>query len=108
MTTGGESERSDMVQTSKNFAPPESARDDLIARLKRIEGQARGLQKMILEERSCEEIATQMAALKAAVAKAGTVLLSTHLVDCVTRDLEAGRPIDDIQSRFINLFGKLT
>ncbi len=90
------------------IVPSSAVQDDLIARLKRIEGQARGLQKMILEQRDCEEIATQMAALKAAVAKAGTVLLSSHLVDCVTRDLEAGRPVDGIQSRFAKLFGKLS
>lgn len=85
-----------------------AVQDDLIARLKRIEGQARGLQKMILEQRDCEEIATQLAALKAAVSKVGTLLLSSHLVDCVTRDLEAGRPLDDVQAHFAKLFGKLS
>src|SRR5690606_41585998 len=46
---------------------PDDARDELVARLQRIEGQARGIQKMIEDGRECSEIMNQMASVKAAV-----------------------------------------
>lgn len=61
----------------------------IIDRLKRIEGQARGIQKMVLEDRSCDEIIMQIAALKAAAAQVGTMVLSSYLVECVRKEVDS-------------------
>jgi len=55
----------------------------LQARLKRIEGQVRGIQRMIDEDRYCVEILQQFAALSAAVDQAALLLLEDHVRGCV-------------------------
>ncbi len=51
-------------------------------RLKRIEGQVRGLIKMIEEDKSCEELLIQIGSAKAALHKTGQVILEGHLHHC--------------------------
>lgn len=63
----------------------------LINRLRRVEGQARGLQRMIEEGRPCEEIFTQLAATKAALDRVGVLLISLKMRDCLEE--EAGTDI---------------
>jgi len=59
--------------------------EDLQTRLRRIEGQARGLQKMLAEGRSCEDILTQLSALRAAVSTVASLLLVENLEACLQR-----------------------
>ena len=63
----------------------------LINRLRRVEGQARGLQRMIEQGRSCDEIFTQLAATKAALDRVGVLLISSKMRDCLEE--EAGTEI---------------
>ena len=56
---------------------------DLLARLKKVEGQTRGVQKMIEEERYCVDILAQLSAIKAAVSKVELALLESHTRGCV-------------------------
>jgi CsoR family transcriptional regulator, copper-sensing transcriptional repressor len=65
----------------------------LINRLRRVEGQSRGLQRMIEEGRPCEEIFTQLAATKAALDRVGVLLISLKMRECLAE--EAG---DDVAS----------
>jgi CsoR family transcriptional regulator, copper-sensing transcriptional repressor len=58
---------------------------EIIDRLKRIEGQARGIQKMLEEGRDCEEVVVQLAALRAAVSKVCMAVVSSHMADCVLK-----------------------
>ena len=60
----------------------EENRGDIIARLRRIEGQIRGLQRMIEEERGCEDIITQMSAARAALDSAAQIVLRHHMEQC--------------------------
>jgi CsoR family transcriptional regulator, copper-sensing transcriptional repressor len=62
---------------------------DLLPRLSRIEGQIRGLAKMIEEERWCPDILTQVAAVEAALGKVRERLLENHLDHCVARILDS-------------------
>jgi DNA-binding FrmR family transcriptional regulator len=55
----------------------------LINRLRRVEGQSRGLQRMIEEGRPCEEIFTQLAATKAALDRVGVLLISLKMRECL-------------------------
>ena len=65
-------------------------RQSLLNRLKRIEGQVRGISKMISEEQDCAEILMQIAAVKAAVNKVGTLVLQTHFRHCLEKALKEG------------------
>lgn len=56
---------------------------DVKARLKRVEGQARGLQKMLDENRDCEEVLTQLSAMRSAVASIATILMVENLEACL-------------------------
>lgn len=59
----------------------------LLNRLRRVEGQARGLQRMIEEGRPCEEIFTQLAATKAALDRVGVLLISLKMRDCLVEEV---------------------
>ncbi|KMO83006.1 metal-sensitive transcriptional regulator [Mycolicibacterium chlorophenolicum] len=69
-------------------------KDRYLKRLKRIEGQARGISKMIEEERYCIDILTQTDALTKALQGVALALLDDHLRHCV-RDAAAGGPAAD-------------
>ncbi len=59
-------------------------KDVLLARMRRIEGQARGIQKMIEEDRYCPDIIQQLTALSRAVKEVSLLLLQDHIEGCVT------------------------
>ncbi len=65
-------------------------RKKIIARLKRIEGQVRGVQRMIAEEADCGEILNQIAAIKSAVHQAGVIVFETHAQECIARSIQQG------------------
>jgi DNA-binding FrmR family transcriptional regulator len=58
-------------------------KDDYARRLRRIEGQARGLQRMVDEEKYCIDILTQISAITKALQSVGLGLLNDHLRQCV-------------------------
>lgn len=59
------------------------AKEDLLNRLRRIEGQVKGIQRMIDEEKYCVDILTQVAAVRAAINKVGSLLLEKHSMKCI-------------------------
>lgn len=63
-------------------------KDKLLANLRRIEGQVRGVHKMIEEDRYCIDILTQLAAIKAASNKIGITLLEEHTRGCVKNAIQ--------------------
>jgi DNA-binding FrmR family transcriptional regulator len=65
-------------------------KDDYLARLRRIEGQARGLQRMVEEEKYCIDILTQISAITKALQSVGLGLLEEHLSHCVVDAAAAG------------------
>jgi DNA-binding FrmR family transcriptional regulator len=64
--------------------------DDVIGRLKRVEGQIKGILKMAEEGRDCEEILIQIKAAKAGLNKAASLLLSEHIDTCIQNAVEKG------------------
>ena len=62
------------------------SRDVLIKRLKRIEGQVRGIQKMIESERDCESILTQLAAARSAIEGVGALVLNNYMQLCFLKE----------------------
>ena len=73
--------------------PPEKAAT--ITRLKRIEGQVRGLQKMVEEERYCTDVLDQIAAVEQALRGVSRALVKNHLRHCATAALGS----DDVKKR---------
>ncbi|HYN29433.1 MAG TPA: metal-sensitive transcriptional regulator [Dermatophilaceae bacterium] len=71
------------------------AKDDYLKRLRRIEGQARGLQRMVEEEQYCIDILTQVAAMTKALQSVALGLLEEHLAHCVVDAARAGGPEAD-------------
>ena len=70
----------------------------LINRLNRIEGQIRGLKRMVETDTYCTDILTQSAAVNAAVNSFNKELLATHIRTCVTDDIKEGKTetVDDL------------
>ena len=66
------------------------SKDDYLKRLRRIEGQARGLQKMVEDEKYCIDILTQVSAMTSALQSVALGLLDEHLNHCVVGAARAG------------------
>ena len=69
-----------------------SSKDDYLKRLRRIEGQARGLQRMVEEDKYCIDILTQVSAMTKALQSVALGLLDDHLGHCVVEAAAAGGP----------------
>jgi len=67
---------------------------DLQKRLARIEGQVRGVARMVEEERYCIDILTQLAAVQTALEAVGLKVLDEHVRHCVTRALTSGDAVE--------------
>ncbi len=59
--------------------------DSIVRRLRRIEGQVRGIQRMVEEGRPCDEVLTQLLAVQAALDKVATKLVGEHVAECLER-----------------------
>lgn len=64
---------------------------DLMNRLKRIEGQVRGVEKMVENDCYCVDILTQVSAITAALNSFNKVLLASHITTCVAEDIRNGK-----------------
>ena len=70
-------------------------KNDYLKRLRRIEGQTRGLQRMVEEEQYCIDILTQVSAMTKALQSVSLGLLEEHLSHCVVDAVAAGGPEAD-------------
>ena len=69
----------------------------VVKRLKRIEGQMRGIIKMIEAGKSCEEVLIQISSAKSALHKTGQVILEGHLQHCVLDGIREGKAEETIK-----------
>ena len=65
-------------------------KEALVKRLKRIEGQVKGIQNMVEEERYCVDILVQISAIRSAINKVGSIILENHIKGCVTNSIKSG------------------
>ncbi len=72
-------------------------RDLLLARMSKIEGQARGIGKMIEEDRYCPDIIQQLIALTSAAREVSLLLLEDHVQGCVTDAIKSGGGEEAVQ-----------
>ena len=84
-----------------------SNKEQIQARLRRIEGQIRGVQKMVDEDRYCIDVLTQVSAAKAALDAVALALLQDHTEHCVAEAIRAGdgttkiRELNDAVERLV-------
>lgn len=74
-----------------------SHKEQVQGRLRRIEGQVRGLQRMVEEDRYCIDVLTQVSAVKAALDAVALVLLRDHTGHCVVEAIQAGDGAEKIR-----------
>ncbi len=66
------------------------AKTSVLKRLKRIEGQVRGLARMVEDDRYCIDVVTQLSAVRAALRRAEEVILADHVAHCVEHAIASG------------------
>lgn len=83
-----------------------ATKDQLQSRLRRIEGQVRGIEKMVDDDRYCIEVLTQISAVQAALDKVALGLLDGHARHCVIEGAEEGEK-DELTSELMAAVGRL-
>ena len=81
-------------------------KDDLKKRLRRIEGQVRGVQKMIDEDRECRDILQQLAAVRSAVYQTTLLLVRSYASECLLQP-DANASAEEIVDSLIGVLGKM-
>ena len=70
---------------------------DVLARLKRVQGQLGGIIRMIEEGRDCSDVVIQLAAASRALDKAGFKIISTGLRQCITEDKDGSQRVNEAE-----------
>ena len=85
-------------------------KDLIIKRLNRIEGQVKGIQKMVEDERYCVDILVQISAIRSAINKVGNIILENHIKGCVTNSIKEGNTekSDELISELMQTINKFT
>ncbi|MEE8807277.1 MAG: metal-sensing transcriptional repressor [Lactimicrobium sp.] len=83
----------------------ETEKKDLLVRLKRAEGQIRGIEKMVENDMYCPDILVQVSAVQSALNSFNKVLLACHIKGCVADDIRAGK--DEAVDELVTLLQKL-
>ena len=83
------------------------SRQTIVKRLKRIEGQIRGLQKMVTDERDCESIVTQLAAVRAAIDGVGALVLNNYVKICAPKGNKADADVYESMVRVVGVWGRV-
>ncbi|MGF2616079.1 metal-sensitive transcriptional regulator [Rossellomorea vietnamensis] len=80
--------------------------DGVKNRVKRMEGQLRGVLKMMEENKDCKEVITQLSAVRSAVDRTVGVIVSSNLVECVLEAEKRGEKSDEMIKEAVNLLVK--
>lgn len=75
----------------------EVTKDDILNRMKKIEGQAKGIQKMIEEDKYCGDIMVQISAIRSAINKVGGLIMDRYIKDCLKESLKENRSDESIE-----------
>ncbi len=80
--------------------------DQIKNRVKRMEGQLRGILKMMEDNKDCKEVITQLSAVRSAVDRTVGVIVSSNLVECVLEAERKGENTDELIKEAVNLLVK--
>jgi DNA-binding FrmR family transcriptional regulator len=84
-----------------------ATKDQLLIRLRRIEGQTRGLQSMVEGDRWCPEILQQIAAVQAALDKVALGLADGHVRHCMAQGADDPRRLQEMTAELMQALGRL-
>ncbi|MFC1967527.1 metal-sensitive transcriptional regulator [Chloroflexota bacterium] len=82
-------------------------RELICKRLRRIEGQIRGLEKMVAEERECESIVTQLAAVRSAIDSVGALVLNNYIKICAPQGNETDPEVYKSMVKVVGVWGRV-
>ena len=85
----------------------EVSREAIVKRLKRIEGQVRGLEKMVVDERDCESIVTQLAAVRSAIDGVGALVLNNYIKICAPKATQADTDVYESMIKVVGVWGRV-
>ncbi len=88
----------------KNSTTYSESKDDLVRRLKKIEGQVKGIQRMVESDKYCVDVLIQVAAVRAAINRVGTIVFEHHSRECMRNAVED----NDQEASIEELIGVLT
>jgi CsoR family transcriptional regulator, copper-sensing transcriptional repressor len=71
-------------------------RDELLSRLKKIEGQVKGIQRMIEDEKCCTDVMMQISAIRSAINKVGGIMIERYVVECMQSGIKASMEKSEI------------
>jgi DNA-binding FrmR family transcriptional regulator len=80
----------------------------LVARINRIEGQVRGLKKMVEKDRDCLQVLKQIAAASGALRSLGAIILEDHLKGCVANAIQTQDNELELISEVVDIFNKFS
>ena len=83
-----------------------ASKEQLLARLRRVEGQVRGIERMVDEDRYCIDVLTQISAIQAALDKVALGLLDGHARHCMREGAETGRA-EEMADEMMGAVGRL-
>jgi DNA-binding FrmR family transcriptional regulator len=83
-----------------------ASKDQLLTRLRRIEGQVRGVERMVDDDRYCIDVLTQIAAVQAALDKVALGLLDGHARHCIVEGGAEGTP-EELSDELMAAVGRL-
>lgn len=88
----------------------DTTRQTVVTRLRRIEGQVRGLIRMVEDDRYCVETLTQIAAVRAALHKVEAQILQDHVSHCVAGAFASGDPVEQRHKveELVDTIGRMT
>lgn len=92
---------------AKTKETEEISQEMLLRRLKRIEGQVRGIEKMIVDSRDCESLVTQLAAVRSAIESVGALVLNNYMKLCFRKDISSQVASIDSLARAIAIWGRV-
>ncbi|AIF44897.1 MULTISPECIES: metal-sensitive transcriptional regulator [Virgibacillus] len=80
--------------------------EKVMNRMKRIEGQVRGLIKMMEEQKDCKNVVAQMSAARNALDRTAALIVSTNLEQCIREEKENGENTEELIKEAVNLLVK--
>ncbi len=81
----------------EGMSKKEVTKEDILSRMKKIEGQAKGIQKMIEEDKCCGDIMIQISAIRSAINKVGGFIIDSYIKECLKESLENGKGDKNIE-----------
>ncbi|WP_252312934.1 metal-sensitive transcriptional regulator [Sinobaca sp. H24] len=75
-------------------------------RLKRVEGQVRGVQRMMSEEKDCKDVVYQLSAARSAIDRAISFIVAENLEQCIREQIEKGEDTAEFVQEAVQLLGK--